>query len=154
MYCKNFENKKEYMKSYYLLNKEKIIKQTARNNKKLAIEKPVHFLFRRAKDRAKRKNILFTIDKEYLNSIYPKDNMCPVLKIPFQLGFLNEIKKNKDYAPSLDRIIPEKGYVEGNLVIVSFAVNRVKNNVSIETIEKILNFYKNKTKFLSLDAPV
>jgi hypothetical protein len=154
MYYEGFENKKEYhreyYKKYYLINKEKIIKQTTKTKKELALKDPVYLIFCRAKGRAKKKNITFKIDKEYLNSIYPKNNMCPVLNIPFQLGFLSKIKKNKDYAPSLDRIIPEKGYVEGNLVIVSFVVNRVKNNVSIETLEKILDFYKKINEYKCL----
>ena len=140
---------KEYNKKYYLINKEKIIKQTTENKKRIAKEDPVYSLFVRAKERAKKRNILFDIDKEYLKSIYPKNNRCPILDIDFQLGFLNEIKKNKDYAPSLDRIIPSKGYVKGNLVIVSFIANRVKNNVSVETLEKIVNFYKNNLKNIS-----
>ena len=140
---------KEYNKKYYLINKEKIIKQTTENKKRIAKEDPVYSLFVRAKERAKKRNILFDIDKEYLKSIYPKNNRCPILNIDFQLGFLNEIKKNKDYAPSLDRIIPSKGYVKGNLVIVSFIANRVKNNVSVETLEKIVNFYKNNLKNIS-----
>ena len=140
---------KEHNKKYYLINKEKIIKQTTENKKRIAKEDPVYSLFVRAKERAKKRNILFDIDKEYLKSIYPKNNKCPILNIDFQLGFLNEIKKNKDYAPSLDRIIPDKGYVKGNLVIVSFIANRVKNNVSVETLEKIVNFYKNNLKNIS-----
>ena len=144
------EYSKEYNKKYYLINKEKIIRQTTENKKRIAKEDPVYSLFVRAKERAKKRNILFDIDKEYLKSIYPKNNKCPILNIDFQLGFLNEIKKNKDYAPSLDRIIPDKGYVKGNLVIVSFIANRVKNNVSVETLEKIVNFYKNNLKNISL----
>lgn len=143
------EYSKEYNKKYYLINKEKIIRQTTENKKRIAKEDPVYSLFVRAKERAKKRNILFDIDKEYLKSIYPKNNRCPILDIDFQLGFLNEIKKNKDYAPSLDRIIPDKGYVKGNLVIVSFIANRVKNNVSVETLEKIVNFYKNNLKNIS-----
>jgi len=143
------EYSKEYNKKYYLINKEKIIRQTTENKKRIAKEDPVYSLFVRAKERAKKRNILFDIDKEYLKSIYPKNNRCPILNIDFQLGFLNEIKKNKDYAPSLDRIIPDKGYVKGNLVIVSFIANRVKNNVSVETLEKIVNFYKNNLKNIS-----
>jgi hypothetical protein len=135
---KNKEKIKEDKKEWYLKNREKI---------KITIDKylkkcPTNRMLTSAKNRAKKKNIPFNIDKEYLNSIYPKDNKCPVLDVPFQLGNLSEIKKTKDYAPSLDRIIPEKGYIKNNLVIVSSISNRVKNNVSIETLEKILNFYK------------
>ena len=68
--------------------------------------------------------------------------MCPVLNISFQGGYMNEDKKNKDYSPSLDRIVPEKGYVKGNLVFVCNIVNRVKSDSSMEILEKTLNFYR------------
>ena len=103
---------------------------------------PIPQILGGAKRRAKQKNIPFAIDAEYLKSIYPKNNMCPVLNISFQVGYKSENKKNADYAPSLDRIIPEKGYVKGNLIIVCNIVNRVKTDSSIEIIEKVLNFYK------------
>ena len=44
----------------------------------------------------------------------------------------------------LDRIIPKKGYIQGNLVIVSDIVNRVKSDASLEDMEKILTFYTKK----------
>jgi hypothetical protein len=106
------------------------------------IKNPIPQMLSNAKTRAKQKNLPFDINTKYLKSIFPKDNVCPVLNIPFQLGYMNEDKKNKDYAPSLDRIIPEKGYVKGNLVFVCNIVNRVKSDSSIEILEKTLNFYK------------
>ena len=52
--------------------------------------------------------------------------------------------KSKNLAPSLDRIIPKKGYIQGNLVIVSDIVNRVKSDATLEDMKKILTFYTNK----------
>ena len=103
---------------------------------------PIPQILSNAKIRAKYKNIEFNIDTKYLKSIFPKDNMCPVLNVHFKFGYMNEDKKNKDYAPSLDRILPEKGYVRGNLIFVCNIVNRVKSDSSIEILEKTLNFYK------------
>jgi acetyl-CoA carboxylase beta subunit len=110
--------------------------------KKNYSKNPIPQILSNAKIRSKEKNIFFDIDTEYLKSIFPKDNMCPVLNIPFQMGYLNENKKNRDQSPSLDRIVPEKGYVKGNLVFVCDLVNRVKSNSSMEILEKVLNFYK------------
>jgi hypothetical protein len=119
--CKNCENLR--MKNNYIKN-------------------PIPQMLSNAKIRAKDKNIKFDIDTKYLKSIFPKDNVCPVLNVPFQFGYMNKDKKNKDYAPSLDRIMPEKGYVKGNLVFVCNIVNRVKSDSSIEILEKTFNFYK------------
>ena len=65
--------------------------------------------------------------------------ICPALGIKMMVG-TNE--KGNWRSPSLDRIIPELGYVKGNVVIVSFKVNRVKNNSSLEELTKITNFYE------------
>ena len=106
------------------------------------IKNPIPQMLSNAKIRSKEKNIEFNIDTKYLKSIFPKDNMCPVLNISFQGGYMNEDKKNKDYSPSLDRIVPEKGYVKGNLVFVCNIINRVKSDSSMEILEKTLNFYR------------
>ena len=45
-----------------------------------------------------------------------------------------------------DRIIPELGYVEGNLVIVSDLANRIKTNATPEQIIKVGEFYKKLLK--------
>jgi hypothetical protein len=138
MVNKNSIKMKKYRRQWYLKHSDKM-KEIA---KKKYIKNPIPQMVSNAKIRAKQKNLFFDIDSDYLRSIYPKDNMCPVLNVPFQLGYVDENKKNKDYAPSLDRIIPEKGYVKGNLVFVCNIVNRVKSDSTIETLEKVLNFYK------------
>ncbi len=50
-----------------------------------------------------------------------------------------------DNAPSYDRIIPEKGYVEGNVRIVSQFGNRMLNNVNSQ--KNIKEIYKNLINF-------
>ena len=59
------------------------------------------------------------------------------------MGYKNG--KNKNLSPSLDRIIPKKGYVYVNLVIVSDIVNRLKSDATLEDMEKILKFYTKKS---------
>ena len=39
---------------------------------------------------------------------------------------------------------PNKGYVYGNLIIVSDIVNRLKSDATFEDMEKILKFYTKK----------
>ena len=58
------------------------------------------------------------------------------------MGYKNG--KSKNFSPSLDRIIPKKGYVYVNLVIVSDIVNRLKSDATLEDMEKILKFYTKK----------
>ena len=54
--------------------------------------------------------------------------------------------KSKSLAPSLDRIVPKKGYTPGNLVIVCDIVNRVKSDATLEQMEMIFKFYSKLLK--------
>jgi hypothetical protein len=77
-----------------------------------------------AKARAKRHNIEFNILKDDI--ILTK--MCPILNI--------ELYKSKlklcSNSPSLDRIDNDKGYVPGNVRVISYKANRSKNNATKE----------------------
>jgi hypothetical protein len=81
----------------------------------------------------------FNLTNDYLVSIFPADMNCPVLGIPMVWGSEGGI----EVSPSLDRIIPELGYVEGNVVWISRRANRLKSDASVEELERILSFYKN-----------
>jgi hypothetical protein len=43
---------------------------------------------------------------------------------------------------SLDRIDSDKGYVKGNVQVISYRANMLKSNASIEELEKVLNWMK------------
>lgn len=103
---------------------------------------PVHNMFWGAHQRAKIKGIPFEITKEYLRSIYPKDNICPILEYK-----MVPCKTTRDRtSPSLDKIDPSKGYVVGNVKIVSWQANTMKNNASLKELKL---FCINTLKFLN-----
>lgn len=93
-----------------------------------------------AKSRAKKKNIEFNIEK--LDIIVPK--ICPILEIPIKFGdrtcYFN--------SPSLDRIDVSKGYIKGNIRVISMLANSMKNAATIEQIKvfckNILIYIENK----------
>jgi hypothetical protein len=45
-------------------------------------------------------------------------------------NLLYEVDKNsnKELSPSIDRMIPELGYVKGNIKSISYEANRIKKN--------------------------
>lgn len=53
------------------------------------------------------------------------------------------VGKPEDNSPTLDRIIPELGYVKNNIIVISFRANRIKCNATIDELKKITNFYEN-----------
>jgi hypothetical protein len=93
-----------------------------------------------AKKRAKSQNLPFNITGDYIKSITPPDMMCPALGIQMKAGEKAEIAKVS--SPSLDRLIPELGYVKGNIVIVSNRANTIKRDATPEELMKIAKFYE------------
>lgn len=87
---------------------------------------------------AKAKGIPFDLDVDYILSIYPKDNLCPVFGTELAFG----CTEGRNNSPSLDRIIPSLGYTKGNIIIVSLKANRIKQNASPEEIFKVAEFYQ------------
>ena len=103
---------------------------------------PIPQMLSNAKIRAKQKGVDFNLTSQYLKKIFPKDNKCPITGLNFEFGYINKEKINKNNSPSLDRIIPNKGYIIGNVMIISDLMNRMKQDSTYEDIEKLYNFYK------------
>lgn len=92
-------------------------------------------LYRSAKKRALSKGLEFNIE---LRDIHiPKK--CPILKVPLICS--------TRYSPSIDRIYPDKGYVKGNIAIISTLANSMKANA---TPKELLIFAKNIKKYMDL----
>jgi len=107
---------------------------------------PIPQMLSNAKIRAKQKGVDFNLTTQYLKKIFPKDNKCPITGLNFEFGYINKEKINKNNSPSLDRIIPSKGYVIGNVMVISDLMNRMKQDSTFEDIEKLYNFYKKNIK--------
>lgn len=92
-----------------------------------------------ARARAKRLEIPFSID---ISDIVVPD-VCPVLGIPLEWG-VGRGRMN-DHSPSLDRVVPELGYVPGNVVVISWLANRLKNNATLEQLEALVTYIHNQS---------
>jgi hypothetical protein len=58
---------------------------------------------------------------------------CPILKTPFVWGGAKMGKgKMRLNTPTLDRILPELGYVKGNVAFLSYRANRIKDNGTMQ----------------------
>ncbi len=92
-------------------------------------------LYRSARKRALQKGLEFNIE---LRDIHiPKK--CPILKVPLICS--------TRYSPSIDRIYPDKGYVKGNIAVISTLANSMKANA---TPNELLIFAKNIKKYMDL----
>jgi len=92
-----------------------------------------------AKNRARSLKIPFNLTTEYIKSITPSDMICPALGIQMKVG--GDFKNSMIRAPSLDRLIPELGYVKGNIAVVSTRANTLKRDATPEELMKVAKFY-------------
>lgn len=73
-------------------------------------------------------------------------NFCPVLGVKLETA--GETQSN---SPSIDRIIPEKGYIVGNVVCMSKKANQIKSNGTPDEIYKVYKYLEKLYK--KLDIP-
>lgn len=92
-----------------------------------------------AKGRAKRGDYPFDLSLDYLVSIYPEDSICPILGIQM---VWNNMESPRSTSPSLDRIHPALGYVEGNVVWISHRANRIKSDATLDELRRMVDFYE------------
>lgn len=110
----------EYRKAYYQANRKKVDERAKRywdNN-------PARYLVHVASKRAKKYNIEFSITTD---DVFIPD-VCPILKVPFE--------KRTMHAMSLDRKDPTKGYVPGNVQVISRKANSMKSNATPEELRQ------------------
>lgn len=88
-----------------------------------------------ARKRAKEYGLPFNLSKADIVVPYK----CPVLGLVLEIG----VGQPKDNSPSLDRIIPDLGYVKGNVAVISFKANRIKNNASLEDLKSLVKWMEN-----------
>ena len=66
------------------------------------------------------------------------------------MTFLNGTKSNYENSPSLDRIDNSKGYIKGNVWVISQKANAMKNSATLEELKifstNILRYSPNYTK--------
>ena len=87
---------------------------------------PAYHLYNLAKKRAKHQGAVFNLDKADI--AIPE--LCPLLEIPLIRG----ARKLGPNSPTLDRIDPNKGYIKGNVWVISHKANTIKSNATPEEI--------------------
>ena len=83
-------------------------------------------MFIEAKIRSKEQSVPFAIDIEDI--VIPE--LCPLLGIKL----VTDNDTLCDNSPTLDKLIPSKGYVKGNVLVISNRANRIKSNASIDEL--------------------
>jgi hypothetical protein len=92
-------------------------------------------LWESAKNRAKEKNLPFNITTSDIK-IPP---LCPMLGIALS-------GKSRGFAPSLDQIVPGRGYTPENIWVISQRANAIKSNLTLEQFEIFIRALRQATR--------
>lgn len=96
---------------------------------------PVRNLYRAAKRRAETKGIEFSIELD--DVVIP--SACPVLGVPLVVGGGQGFKEG---SPTLDRVVNNRGYVKGNVAVISWRANRLKSDATLAELLAITAYLK------------
>lgn len=96
------------------------------------INNPINSMINKARKNAKKANLPFELSCENLTM----PERCPVLGIVLQVG---EWERQQN-SPSLDRYDSSKGYVKGNVNVISWRANHLKNNGTLEEFRNIVRW--------------
>lgn len=102
-------------------------------NRKWIKENPELYIWNRTRFTAKTRKLKFSLAVEDI--VIPTH--CPILGIP--IGVLMD---DKDNAASVDRIHPARGYVPGNIVVISLRANMLKRDLTPREVCKFADFYR------------
>jgi hypothetical protein len=109
-------------------------------NREWREKNPEHYIFNKAKTRARKCGFEFNI--EVSDIIIPK--YCPILGIELKFEKRDTHGGPRDWpnSPSLDRIDNTKGYIKGNIMVISCRANVLKSDGTPEEFRKLYNFFK------------
>ena len=134
---KNPERKRATDSAYYVTNRERVIARSREWDQihpheararglRYKRRHPEQSLWSGAKHRALKEGIAFDIDPS--DVVIPL--LCPVL------GLLLDLSggQRRNTSPSLDKVIPSLGYVKGNVRVISWRANRLKNDGTLDEL--------------------
>ncbi len=147
-YEKNKNLIREQHKQYYEDNKDQVLTRIRKyrtdlgdtyrdyqneRNTNFRQKNPEKSMYILLKSRAKKQDIDFNLDIDDLKI----PNECPVLNIPIYKEAIKGGKKGpKQNSPSVDRIDNNKGYIKGNIQVISHRANTMKGSATPQELLK------------------
>ena len=114
-------------------NPEKTHEYNVKGNHNYRVAHPERVLLNNAKHRAKKNHLPFNLVEADIHI----PEKCPILGITLKAGKGNV----KDASPTIDRFTPKRGYVRGNIDVISHKANTLKNNITDPSVFDALAVY-------------
>ncbi len=130
---------KELSLNNFTINSNLCKSCVAGSSRQRRLENPAKTAWERARARAKKSGIEFTITPDDVQSVWT--NTCPIYQVPLRT---NQGQPGPD-SHSIDRIDNNKGYIPGNIAIVSMRFNSEKRNLTPELLRRMLAYMEQGT---------
>lgn len=114
--------------------------------------KRLKMICRSIQARTEIKHIPFSITPEHLIKLWiENDGRCCLTGIPFEIEepYLGKGRVNPNMV-SVDRIIPELGYIEGNVRLINYHMNCALLDYGIEGFDKLVAAYQSISNTLGV----
>jgi hypothetical protein len=95
-------------------------------------QNPARQLLQNARERARKQGLPFDLVVE--DVVIPET--CPVLGIPLFISG-GTLTAN---SPTIDRVVPELGYVRGNVAVISWRANSLKKDGTVEELKAVVDW--------------
>lgn len=124
-----------YDRAWWASNKEYAREMHRKMRLRRRRRDPVAYLIKRAKAAAKWKGLAFNL--RHCDLTIPE--RCPVLGMklvwPRKL-----VRRRPANLPSIDRVNPRRGYVRGNVRVISFRANLLKRNATLDELKALVRY--------------
>ena len=97
---------------------------------------PLKYMLSQTRRSARKRGWKFNIDLAHLQTVFVKN--CPILGVRLNYGGTG--RHAKPNSASIDRINSKRGYVLGNVAIISYRANLIKNDGTADEHRKIARY--------------
>jgi hypothetical protein len=139
--CRECAN--EYTRQWNSKNKEKVRATGRKSRHKRKTSDPIRASLKEILNGARWRARKFSVPFALTVSDLDPPVLCPVLGMPIDYGRKQRLGPGDD-SPSIDRIVPALGYVAGNVRIMSFRANRIRNNATLDDLRKLVLYLESQ----------
>jgi hypothetical protein len=101
----------------------------------LEYARPTYTVFQNARARAREAGEVFTLTEADIHI----PDLCPALRISL---YVTRERGGGDHSPSLEIIHPERGWVPGNVIVVSALAKRIMSDSTADELLRIASFWE------------
>lgn len=139
-----YKDKEQELEKHRRHRRNNLAKYAARQ-KQYYIDNPGAYLRNVCKSRAKKLGLEFNLTPE--DFVIPE--FCPIFGVRLERGG----KGYHENSPSVDRLDPNKGYVKGNISVISFRANRIKADATSSELRIIADWIDAQNKPVDTPSP-